>query len=133
MLKGKSGMQTYVLMIIGISFLMAVFLFFTMDLFYKPDHESCQYIEYDLVGECKDGNFVIFNVENKGENLLYYSINAEFDEDENKIEAGATSTIRVSNRDGSTIEFFPVVKTVENVEVCRAKRTKLNPEVIIKC
>ncbi len=129
----KKSLHSHILVLIMISFVMSVFLFLIVDYVYKPDNPSCEFVEFNVKNQCKDGKNLKAILENKGEKLIYYQVNDEpVDSLKNKIEIKDSMEIRVPIRD-SSVEIFPVVRDISTYHACRGKRKVINTEVLIKC
>jgi len=113
---------------------MSVFLFLIVDYVYKPDNPSCEFVDFEVKNQCKDGNILKTTLENNGNKVIYYQVNDEpVDSLENKIDIKDEKDLRLPIRDESSITIFPVVREVSTYYACRGKREVISTGVLIKC
>jgi hypothetical protein len=127
----KKSIATHITLLIVISVVMTVFLFFTMDYFFRPDHENCQIFDFEIGSQCKEGNIVKFNLKNNGDTSIYYDVNGKSGIT-NVILAKESKQIRALTQ-GENIVFMPVVRENGESLSCRGRKTVINPEVLLKC
>lgn len=132
MIVSKKAIQTYLLVIIGISFIVSILLFLTIEVIYEEDHRLCQDISYDYEVVCKQQGGYTVVVENTGRHPLSFEMNGEVDSDF-FVDVGSDNRFSVISSSGTAIGVPIVFDENQNSHYCRSRQERTNVEVLSTC
>lgn len=132
MIDSKKALESYILVILGISLLMSVLLFFIIGIAYESDNELCREMTFTYDVACKQPSGYAVSVENLGTMPISFEMNGNI-EDEYYLNPGQSRRVVVTTEDNSA-KVIPIVFD-ENDEsyFCKSKQEKTNVEVLGTC
>lgn len=132
MIYSKKAIESYLFIVLGMSLIFSVLLFFIIQLAYQSDAPICQELTYDYEVQCKSASGFALSIHNTGSKLITFELNGDI-EDNYYFEPGAQRRITVQTED-STAVAIPYIYDENNMShMCISKREKTSLEVLGSC
>ena len=132
MIKSRKAVETHLLALLGISFVMTIVLLSTINLVYEPDREECQKVNFEIVSACKERVNAEIKVKNLGNSAIKLEINGKTNP--NYIVGQASDKlINVPILGKDNIEIIPLVTVDSATFQCRGIIEKIDLNTLLKC
>lgn len=131
MIKNKKGIESYLFLLLFVSFFMSVLLYFILGIVYKQDPEICNGVALVVQNECLKGNTINFLINNENNGKLEFEINGVFD-DSYVVERNVKKEFSVPIQ-GKNINIIPRINSIIKIDYCNQKTYSINERNLKKC
>jgi hypothetical protein len=132
MLRSKKALETHIIVIIVISFVMTIFLTVLLDVFYEPDIAECLEIDFQIDFCERSAGFYELEIINNWDKRLDFEINSQVNDDFGII-AGNSKRIVVRESAENALRVVPIINKDGNTYKCRASSESMELNLIRKC
>lgn len=130
MFDNKKGLQSYVFVLLLVSFLMAIFLFIIINKIYPEDDDRCFQMQYSIDNQCRLSDKFKISINNFGS--VYFELLVDGERNSYFVPVGEKTDITIVSSEDS-IKIVPIIPFGETYSQCNSQAQTLKKEVLIKC
>ena len=132
MIYSKKAIESYLFIVLGMSLIFTVLLFFIIQLAYQSDAPICQELTYDFNVQCKSGAGYALSIHNTGSKPITFELNGEI-QDNYYFEPDAQRRITVQTEDSQAVGIPYIFDENMESHMCISRREKTSLEVLGTC
>lgn len=127
----KKGVSGLFIGLVIISIFMALILSTTIDFVYRPDPESCQTVDFEIIKSCREGPSIRLTIINRGNLDFRFTAN---DQTDNSYFINVSDQKIFTFQNQNNLKLIPLAREgINNYLQCRAKSESFKREVLLVC